>query len=198
MTYPVLLITLYFEFFKVGLFSIGGGLATIPFLQEIARVYPWFSESMLSDMIAISESTPGPIGVNMATYAGFMAGGGNIFMNVLSAIVATLGLVTPAIIIISIISKAYRRFKENPLVINAFYSIRPAVVGMIASVAISLVTNALLKDGYVINKFFEFIDIKSLILFILLIVLMNIKALKKLHPIVFIIASGIIGIIFKM
>ena len=71
MTYLIL----FLEFFKIGLFAVGGGLATLPFLSELAGKYPWFDESMLGNMIAVSQSTPGPIGINMATYAGFNAGG---------------------------------------------------------------------------------------------------------------------------
>lgn len=190
----------YFEFFKVGLFSIGGGLATIPFLQEIARRYPWFSESMLSDMIAISESTPGAIGVNMATYSGFMAGNsaGGLFGGIIGAVISTIGLTTPAIIIITLVSKAYRRFKENPLVVRSFYAIRPAVMGMICSVGITLIAAALLKDGYILSRFWQFIKPKSLALFVVLLALMNIKPLKKLHPICFILFAGLMGILFAM
>ena len=95
MTYLIL----FLEFFKIGLFAVGGGLATLPFLSELAGKYPWFDESMLGNMIAVSQSTPGPIGINMATYAGFNAGG------VLGGLVATIGIVTPSVIIILIVKK---------------------------------------------------------------------------------------------
>ena len=97
---------LFYEFFKVGLFAIGGGLVTIPFLFDLAEQYPWFTASELADMIAISESTPGPLGVNMATFAGYKAGG------ILGAISATFGLVCPSLIIIMLISKLLKKFSD--------------------------------------------------------------------------------------
>ena len=191
---------LYYEFFKTGLFALGGGLATIPFLKDSANAYTWFSIDMLGDMIAISESTPGPIGVNMATYSGFNAGitNGGLLHGIIGGMIATLGLVTPSIIIILIISRAYRKFKENPLVESAFYTIRPAVTGMIGAVAITLIEAAILDDKFSITNLTSIIDIKSTILFIALLIVMNIKKFKKLHPITFIALSGLIGAIFAM
>ena len=117
---------LFYEFFKIGLFALGGGLATLPFLYNLAAKYPWFDASMLPNMIAVSESTPGPIGVNMATYAGYSAAG------ISGGIVATLGLVTPSIIIIMIIAGFLNKFQENLYVKSAFYGLRPAVTALIA------------------------------------------------------------------
>ncbi|MBQ1999797.1 MAG: chromate transporter, partial [Spirochaetales bacterium] len=102
-----LLLLLYLEFFKVGLFSIGGGLATIPFLQELSIKYGWFDQKLFTDMIAISESTPGPIGVNMATYVGYHTAG------IPGGIISTLGLISPSIIIILLIACLLTQFKEN-------------------------------------------------------------------------------------
>ena len=103
-------ITLFLEFFKVGLFTIGGGLASLPFLYELAEKYTWINNSMIADMIAISQSTPGPIGINMATYSGFKAGG------ILGGIVATFGTVLPSFIIIIIIANFLNKFKSSKLV----------------------------------------------------------------------------------
>ena len=100
------LIILYFEFFKVGLFAIGGGLATLPFLYDLADKYPWITDTMIGDMIAISESTPGAMGINMATYVGFQNCG------VIGGITTTLGLISPSIIVIIIIANALTKFKE--------------------------------------------------------------------------------------
>ena len=122
MTYLIL----FLEFFKIGLFAVGGGLATLPFLSELAGKYPWFDESMLGNMIAVSQSTPGPIGINMATYAGFNAGG------VLGGLVATIGIVTPSVIIILIVAHVLNKFKESKSVQSVFYALRPAVTGLIA------------------------------------------------------------------
>ena len=117
---------LFLEFFKTGLFAIGGGLATLPFLKQIALRHTWYSVSQLTDMIAVSESTPGPIGINMSTYAGFHAAG------VPGAIVSTLSLVLPSYLIILIVSHFMEKFKDSPLVNHVFYGIRPATAGLIA------------------------------------------------------------------
>ena len=94
----MLYLRLFWEFFKTGLFAVGGGLATLPFLQDMSGRTGWFTHAQLADMLAVSESTPGPIGVNMATYVGFTTGG------VGGALVATLGLVTPSVIVILIVA----------------------------------------------------------------------------------------------
>lgn len=120
------LLILIFEFFKIGLFSIGGGLATLPFLYRLADKYPWFSAKQIPDMIAVSESTPGPLGINMATYTGFQHSG------VIGSIAATFGLVLPSVIIIILISKVLEKFRSNKYVEYAFYGLRPAVMGLIA------------------------------------------------------------------
>ena len=130
---------LIYEFFKTGLFAVGGGLATLPFLNEICQKYDWFTEQMLADMIAISESTPGPIGINMSTYAGYQAAG------VLGSIVATCSLVAPSIIIIVLIARFLSKFNEHPLVKSAFSGLRPAVTGLIAAAAVSVMKLALLR-----------------------------------------------------
>ena len=101
---------LFYEFFKVGLFSIGGGMATVPFLMELADKYPWFTKQELANMIAISESTPGPIGINMATYAGYQAAG------IPGALTATLSLVFPTMVIIILVAKFMSDFSENKYV----------------------------------------------------------------------------------
>ena len=110
-------LTLFLEFFKVGLFSVGGGLATIPFLSELATKYNWFDQKTLMDMIAVSQSTPGAIGVNMATFAGFKASG------IFGGIIATLGLVTPSVIVIIIVAHFLNKFKESRTVESIFLSL---------------------------------------------------------------------------
>ena len=169
--------TLFYEFAKIGLFALGGGLASLPFLYELAGKYNWFDSNMLSNMIAVSESTPGPIGVNMATYAGFLSGG------ILGGIIATLGLITPSIIIIIIIAKFLEAFKTNHSVQNAFYGLRPAVTALIA------------LSGYEVIKGALFFDIKACILFFIFLFLVR---KSKLHPIIFIILGSIVGIILNL
>ncbi len=188
---------LFIEFFKTGLFAIGGGLATIPFLRVMCKTYPtWFNEELLTNMIAVGESTPGPIGVNIATYVGFTVGHseGGLGTAILGGFWVTFALVLPSFIIILIVSKLLQSFKENRLVKRGFYSIRPAVVGMIASAALTMIYGSVFTKG---GNLLHSIDIKAAILFIALIVATNTKKLKKLHPIVFIIIAGVVGAIFK-
>jgi chromate transporter len=127
----MVLLRLFYEFFKVGLFAVGGGMATIPFLYDLAGAC-WFTASELTDMIAVSESTPGPIGINMATYCGFTVAG------IPGAVIATVGLVLPSVIIIIVIAKLLAKFR-NSAVDSVFYGLRPASVGLIAAAGIEVV-----------------------------------------------------------
>lgn len=188
---------LFLEFFKTGLFAIGGGLATLPFLYDLAEKYTWFDVNMLSDMIAISESTPGPIGVNMATYAGYNAGHGiaGILGGILGALCATIGLITPSIIIILIAAKFLEKFKDNKLVDDAFYLLRPAVTALIAVAAVAILQTSLFYPANG-TPFYERIALPAVILLVVMLIASNIW--KKLHPIVFIAVAAVVGIIFKM
>ena len=105
---------LFYEFFKIGLFAVGGGAATIPFLSSLSEKTAWFTQTDLANMIAISESTPGPIGVNMATYAGFNAGSsfGSFWYGIAGGVVATLSLVLPSVIVCIIVYKFLEKFKD--------------------------------------------------------------------------------------
>ena len=132
-------LTLAIEFFKIGLFSIGGGMATLPFLMDLTTRYDWYTASELANMVAISESTPGPVGINMATYAGYNAAG------VPGAIVATLSLTAPALIIIVLIAKFLENFSENPTVKAVFYGIRPTVAALIGYAVWELLKIALIS-----------------------------------------------------
>ena len=132
---------LFWEFFQAGLFAIGGGMATIPFLYDISDKTGWFTHTDLANMIAVGESTPGPIGVNMATYVGFVTGmqDGGTPMAILGAVVATVGLVTPSVIIVLIVAAILKSFRDNVYVERAFYGLRPASTGLIAAAGISVV-----------------------------------------------------------
>ena len=179
---------LFYEFFKVGLFSIGGGLATIPFLYDLASRRPeWYTASDVADMIAISESTPGPIGVNMATFAGYQTAG------ISGGIIATLGLIAPAIIIIFIVAKILSAFKDNKYVKSAFYGLRPASIGLILAALFGVVKIALINlEATTIAGFF---NIKGILLAVCLFVLQ--KFFKKIHPIELIAIAAVVGIVFK-
>jgi len=179
------MILLFLEFFKTGLFAVGGGLATLPFLYEMAEKYDWFTTQMVGDMIAISESTPGPIGVNMATYVGFQ----NI--GLLGGISTTIGLITPSIIIILIISKFLIKFKESKKVKEVFYILRPMATGLIASAGISVIVLALFGVK-IENMGNAVLNIKTILLFIAMYIFIK---KTKFHPVVAIAISGIIGIL---
>ena len=190
-----LLLTLFFEFFKTGLFAVGGGMATLPFLYDMSARHPdWFSTAQLADMIAVSESTPGPIGVNMATYVGFRTAG------ILGGLITTLGLVTPSVIIILIIARVLKQFRENRYVDAAFYGLRPCSVGLIAAAGLLVVKIALFDfDAYAASGVLtDLFNVKALILTAVLLVLTRaVKATKKLHPIFFILGSALVGVAFS-
>ena len=188
-------LNLFYEFFKTGLFAVGGGLATLPFLYDMADRTGWFSSSQLADMLAVSESTPGPIGVNMATYAGFDCAG------VLGGVVATLGLVTPSVIVIVLIAMALQAFRTNKYVDAAFYTLHPASTGLIAAAGWSVFALVLVNlDAYRASyQQADLLQWKNLILFAVIWVLTNlVKPLKKLHPVVFLALAAVVGIVFRL
>lgn len=181
---------LFLEFFKTGLFAIGGGMATIPFLYEIATNYDWYTTADLVDMIAVSEATPGPVGVNMATFAGYMAG------KIPGSFVATLSLVLPAYCIILCIAGMLDKFQNSSIVQRAFWGLRPAVVGLltVASLAIFKVT-FFTEELTDVTQMFALIDLRAVVIFIVLLV--GIMKLKK-HPLLYILAGAAAGIIMNL
>ncbi len=198
----MLYLRLFYEFFKTGLFSVGGGMATIPFLYQMSDATGWFTHQDLANMIAVSESTPGPIGVNMATYVGYLTGqnNGGTLAAILGAITATLGLITPSIIVILIIAGFLKSFRDSKYVNNAFYGLRPASTGLIAAAGLSVIaTNLFLSDVTLKTISLSAVNWIGIALGIILWVFTNkIKKTKGLHPIVFIAVSAVIGIIFQM
>lgn len=187
----MILLRLFFEFFQVGLFSAGGGLATIPFLQDMGEATGWFANEQLTTMIAVSESTPGPIGVNMATYVGFHTAG------IVGAVVATLGLITPSVIVILIIAGVLQKFRSSKTVEAVFYGLRPASTALITSAGLSVALSIFLVIGGVTEHTFG-VDWVAVGLALAVFFAMKWKPLKKLHPIVFIGISALIGILLKM
>lgn len=183
---------LFYEFFKAGLFAIGGGLATLPFIYDMSARYPnWFSVDDISNMIAVSESTPGPIGINMATYTGFTVGG------VLGAVISTVGVVLPSLIVIIIVAKFLQKFQDSKLVRHAFYGLRPAVAGLIAAAAFQVVKVAILtlETFMQTHKLLDLVDLRGLIICAVTLVLLYIKPLKKIHPIIYILCGAVVGIL---
>lgn len=179
---------LYFIFFKIGLFTIGGGLAALPLLQSEALSRGWFSSSRFFHMVAISESTPGPIGVNMATYVGLEQAG------IAGSLAATLGLVSPSLIIIIVVARYFLHFNEKPLVQSALSGLRPAVTGLIATAAYNVLTVAVIpvEAFRESGRYSDLFDPMSLLIFFLT----GASFLRwKAHPIVYIAASALAGMI---
>lgn len=181
---------LFYEFFKIGLFTLGGGMATIPLLRHLSEETGWFPISFIADMVAISESTPGPIGINMATYAGYNVAG------LFGGILATLGLVAPSLIIVTIVSGYMERFRNSRILENAFYGLRPAVTGLIAAAGVEIVRIAVLETNLykLTGNLMDLVDPRKIIYFLLIFYL--IRRLKK-HPVSYIALSAVIGIIFS-
>ncbi len=181
---------LFWEFFKTGLLSVGGGLATLPFLTEMSVKHPeWFSLEQLANMVAVGESTPGPIGINTATYVGFTTAG------IGGALTATLALVLPSFVIIYFISKGLNKYRENKFVKRVFYALRAAVIGLIAAAGFSVVKMALYGESFSsFSQLFTALDWRAAILFAVILAATQIKKLKNLHPLVFIGAGAAAGI----
>ena len=193
---------LFWEFFKTGLFAIGGGMATIPFLYEMSDKTGWFTHNDLANIIAVGESTPGPIGVNMATYVGFVTGmqDGGIVTAALGAVIATLGLITPSVIVILIVAAILSSFRKNVYVERAFYGLRPASTGLIAAAGLTVVVSTMFdSQAWMDANFLGSVNWQGIILAIALWLLTNVvKKTKSLHPIVFIGFSALVGILLQM
>ncbi len=183
---------LFYEFFKVGLFSVGGGLATIPFLQDLGARTGWFSAADLADMIAVSESTPGPMGVNMSTYVGFTCGGP------LGAVVGVLGLITPSVIVILIVAAFLKKFRDSKIVDGVFSGLRPASTALITSAGLSVAVIALFQasdaaSDPLITPYWPAIAIAAAVF-----VCMRVPKLKNLHPILYIALAAVVGVVFQL
>lgn len=178
------ILTLCWEFFKIGLFTVGGGLAAIPFLYELADKYHWYTTQMVTDMIAISQSTPGPIAINMATYVGYTVSGAP------GAVLASLAIALPSMILSALVARALNQFRNNQHVKNTFSALRACVTGLILFAAFELLSSVLYVDGR--------LHWLELSIALGLLVLTELKPLKKLHPIVFISLGAVIGIALKL
>ena len=196
----MILLRLFFEFCRVGLFSVGGGLATIPFLTDLGERTGWFTSGQLADMIAISESTPGPMGVNMATYVGFATAG------VPGGVIATLGLIFPSVIIILVIAGFLQKFRQSKTVDGVFYGLRAASVALITAALLQVAKIALMfheVEGQEIapGQFatrYELFYWPAILLAVVIFVLVKFTPARKLHPICFIGLAAVAGIVFQM
>lgn len=180
-------ISLFWEFFKIGLFAVGGGPATLPYLMELTTKFDWYTMEELTTMIAVSESTPGPLGLNMSTYAGFET------LGLFGGLVSTLGLVIPSIIVICIIAKFLENFNDNKYVKGAFAGIRPAVCAIIAASVYNVCKVSLFSSEA--TGFQPYI--KTIILCVVVFALLQVKKLQKYHPAVWLLIAAIVGIVLK-
>ena len=166
---------LFWTYLKIGLFGFGGGYAMLSLIQhEVVEKHAWIDNPEFTDIIAISQVTPGPIGITSATYIGYVATG-----NVWGSVIATIAVMLPSFFLLLLIAKAYSRFKENQYVEDAFFVLRPATIGLILSAAL------LLMNGE------NFIDYKSILIFVFAFVLTK---CFKVHPILMIVIAGISGL----
>ena len=185
-----LALKVFWEFFKIGLFAVGGGPATLPYLMELSDKFGWFTMEELANMIAVSESTPGPLGINMATYVGYQT------LGVSGGIIATLGLVAPSLIIICLIAAFFNKFNSNKIVQSAFSAIRPAVTAIIAVAVLGIARVTLFTSfdiaAGIVTPIWHCIIFAAIILGLL-----QIKKLKKIHPFLWFVIGAIVGIVFK-
>lgn len=190
----MILLQLFYEFLKIGMFAVGGGMATLPFLYNLADKTGWFTQAQVADMLAVSESTPGPVGINMATYVGYTTAG------LPGALAATIGVIIPGVVLVILIRAVLDKMRSNRYVDGAFYGLRPASTALIAAAGLLVADVSLLhmdlfrQSGRVL----DLIDLKSVLLAAVLLIFTRwVKPTKKLHPIVFIAASAVVGIAFS-
>ena len=180
------ILRLIVEFFKTGLFAIGGGLATLPFLYEMGEKTGWFTAQDVLNLLAVSESTPGPIGINMSTYVGFITAG------IPGAVIASLALTAPCVIVILLVIKVLDKFKNSPLVESIFQALRPASIGMITAALLGVAQESLLHLGA--DTLLGILNWKAIALAV---VLWFVMKKWKTHPIAYIAIAAAAGIVFS-
>lgn len=177
-------IELFWAFFKIGLFTFGGGYAMLPLIQSEVAAHGWMSMRELVNFVAVSESTPGPFAVNVSTYVGTVVGG------VPGGICATLGVITPSFVIILIVARCFEAFKQNQVVKGCMSGLKPAVIGLIGAAVISVGKTVFVPDGSLADMVFMPEFYVSLVIFVVVVVM----AFKKVHPILLICLSMAVGI----
>ncbi len=182
----MILLELFITFFKIGLFTFGGGYAMIPLIQSEVLGKEWLASEELINFIAVSESTPGPFAINIATYVGSELGG------ILGAVCATLGVVLPSFIIILIVARFYLKFKTNRYIAGAMTGLRPAAIALIMSAVVSMALAVFFPTGFDTSVFMTYEFITSVIIFGIMLTL--IFCVKKIHPILLICLSAGLGI----
>ena len=199
----MIFLQLFWEYFKIGLFTIGGGYAMLPIVTQTVLKYDWLAEQELINFIGVAESTPGPFAINLATFvgssAGYAYGGLGVFGAILGSIVATFAVVLPSLVIIIVVTLLFEKFKSSKYVQGALAGIRPVVVGLVLSAVVTVGAKVILPnlDFTAIDKegFSQFNWI-SLIIVAVFLPLSQIKIKKKkIHPIFLILASAVVGIV---
>lgn len=176
---------LFWTFFKIGAFTFGGGYAMLPLIQSEVLNHGWISADELLNFIAVSESTPGPFAVNIATYVGISMGG------LPGAVFSTLGVILPSFLIILIVARFFEKFSEKSAVKGVMSGLKPAVIGLIASAVLSVGKTVLFPDGFIKSAFFD----KGFYLSSAIFLISALLIFKKLHPIFVILISAVLGIL---
>lgn len=181
----MILLALFLTFFKIGAFTFGGGYAMLPLIQADVLAHGWVSQEALINFIAVSESTPGPFAVNIATYIGSELGG------VFGSACATLGVVMPSFLIILLVARFYEKFKTNTIVSGCMSGLKPAVIGLIGGAVVSIGKTVFVPDLFSMQVFYDIKTYVSLAIFAVMAVL----AFRKMHPIFIVVLSAAIGIV---
>ena len=191
----MIFLKLFLTFFKIGLFTFGGGYAMLPFIQSEFIKNDWMAEQEIVDFIAVSESTPGPFAVNISTYIGSVLGGqtplGEFFGSIFGGFCATLGVVLPSFIVILIVAKCYDKFKESKIVKGCMTGLKPAVVGLIGSAFIGMAMTVFIPLGFTVAIFKDI----SLYISLAILAISLVLSFKKVHPILVICISAVLGIV---
>ncbi|MDR0409586.1 MAG: chromate transporter [Spirochaetaceae bacterium] len=178
---------LYFEFVTIGLFSIGGGLATLPFIYRLAEKYAWLDAARIPDMLAVAQIIPGAIGVNLGAYTGLIAAGP------VGALTAAVGLITGPVVIIIVIARLYDGFRKNNVTRRVFEGLRPAAAGLLAAAGYGMLRSSLFQSGV---DWYAVLKPRECILFIVFYILL--VKLKKLSTLFFIISGAFAGIVLRL
>ncbi len=181
----MILWNLFWTFFKIGAFTFGGGLAMLRIAQEQVLAWGWLEESQIVDFVALSESTPGPFAINMATYVGASQAG------ILGAVCATLGVVLPSFMVILIVARFYKQFQNSRAVKGLMTGLKPTAIGLIASAVISMAITVFLPTGLSLNIFTSVEFYVSLVIFAVSFFLIFFKKIKLPPVLVICIAAGL-------
>lgn len=187
----MIFLELFLTFFKIGLFTFGGGYAMLPLIEEEVLSHGWLELETLVNFIAVSESTPGPFAINTATYIGSIMGGeSGILGSIFGSFCATFGVVLPSFIVILIVAQIYEKFKKSTVVAGCMTGLKPAVIGLIGSAAISIAATVFFPFGVTLEVFKTTDFYVSVLIFAISVLLI----FKKVHPIIIICLAAVLGI----